>query len=360
MGATLRVGIIRLSALGDCIVSAAFLADFVQELKRAYTIHLTWFVDSRFSDILAHSPCIDSLEVITLKRQSLAQKFQLAKRLAKLPAFDILIDMQGLIKSALIGAFLRKRHFVGFGFSSAKEPLSALFYTHRVQIAYEENILKRNALLLHKAKEILHIAKDSQPSLPDMLSHKALSFAHTPHALAPIAPKLQSRPYILCVLESSLPSKTYNPTLFAKALALICEHLRSAQILLLTHTDTHKATQILQSPALTPFRDSHAITPLSNLSLDSIKALIAQMDLIIGGDTGITHLAWALGRDSLTLYGNTPAQRFKLLGESNLTLSGSDKPTYDKNDFSINNIAPSEIAKCALALLSQRHKEIVC
>ena len=59
-------------------------------------------------------------------------------------------------------------------------------------------------------------------------------------------------------------------------------------------------------------------------------------------------------------YGNTPAQRFKLLGESNLTLSGSDKPTYDKNDFSINNIAPSEIAKCALTLLSQKHKEIVC
>ena len=360
MAATLRIGIIRLSALGDCIVSAAFLADFVQELKRAYTIHLTWFVDSRFSDILEHSPCIDSLEVITLKRQSLAQKFHLIKRLTKLPVFDILIDMQGLIKSALMCAFLHKHHFIGFSFGSAKESLSALFYTHRVQIAYQENILKRNALLLHRAKELLHIAQDSQPSLPDMLAHKALSFAHTPQAYTLIAPQLQSRPYILCVLESSLPSKTYDPTLFAQAIALICERLRTAQILLLTHTHTHKATQILQSPALAALQDSHTITPLSNLSLDSIKAIIAQMDLVIGGDTGITHLAWALGRDSLTLYGNTPAQRFTLLGESNLTLSGSDNPTYDKNDFSINNIAPSEIAKCALTLLSQKYKEILC
>lgn len=357
MKSTLRIGIIRLSALGDCIVSAAFLADFVQEIEQHYAIHLTWFVDSRFSAILEHSPYTDSLEIITLKRQSLRQKLHLIARLAKLPIFDLLIDMQGLIKSALIGAFVRKRTFIGFGFGSAKEPLSALFYTHRIQIAYQENILKRNALLLHKAKELLHIAQDSQPQLPDMLTHKASSFAYTPQALTHIASILTTKPCILCVLESSLPSKTYDPTLFAQTIAMICGHLESVQIILLAHTDTHKLTQILQSSALTSLQNSHIITPLSNLNLDAVKALVAQMDLVIGGDTGITHLAWALGRDSITLYGNTPAHRFKLLGESNIVLSGSDNPTYDKNDFSINNIAPSKIAECAITLLCDQKKE---
>lgn len=360
MTTALRIGIIRLSALGDCIVSAAFLADFVQEIRRHYTIHLTWFVDTRFSAILEHSPYIDSLEILALKHQPLRQRLRLITALAALPAFDLLIDMQGLLKSALVGAFVRKRAFIGFGFGSAKESLSALFYTHRVQIAYQENILKRNALLLHKAKELLHITQDSQPQLPDMLAHRATSFAHTPQALTHIASMLTAKPCILCVLESSLPSKTYDPTLFAQAIALICAHLRTAQILLLAHTDTHKATQILQSPSLATLRDSHSITPLANLNLDTIKALIARMDLIIGGDTGITHLAWALGRASLTLYGNTPARRFQLLGEHNLVLSGSDNPTYDKKDFSINNIAPDRIAQCALTLLSTSHKDRLC
>lgn len=358
MTQTLRIGIIRLSALGDCIVSGAFLADFVQSLKQYYQIHLTWFVDSRFSAILEHSPYIDSLEVIALKHQTLRQKLHLIKTLKKLPAFDLLIDMQGLIKSALIGAFIHKHSFIGFGFTSAKESLSALFYTHRVHIPYQENILKRNALLLHKAKELLHITHQPQPTLHDMIAHTNDSFAYTPQALAHISTNFQSKPRILCILESSLPSKTYDPILFAKAISILCKHLQSVQIFLLTHTSTHKATQIMQS--LDTLQDSHIITPLNNLNLDEVKALVAHMDLVIGGDTGITHLAWALKRASITLYGNTPAKRFKLLGEHNLVLSGSDNPTYDKQDFSINNIAPDDIAQQALQLLSIQYKDIIC
>ena len=53
----LRVGIIRLSSLGDCVVSAAFLANFRNTLRQnGFKPHISWFVDSRFAGILEHSP----------------------------------------------------------------------------------------------------------------------------------------------------------------------------------------------------------------------------------------------------------------------------------------------------------------
>ncbi|MCI7485453.1 MAG: hypothetical protein MSA68_05860 [Helicobacter sp.] len=78
--------------------------------------------------------------------------------------------------------------------------------------------------------------------------------------------------------------------------------------------------------------------------------------MLIGGDTGITHLAWALGRDSITLFGNTPQERFKLIGARNLTLSANTNARYKKDDFSINLIPPSEIATCAMRILRESHK----
>ena len=79
--------------------------------------------------------------------------------------------------------------------------------------------------------------------------------------------------------------------------------------------------------------------------------LVAQMDLVIGGDTGITHLAWAFHRPSITLFGATPAQRFNLSTRQNLYLSANEQANYKKDDFSIREISPSRICTLACAIL---------
>lgn len=369
----LRIGIIRLSSLGDCIVSAAFLANFRQSLREnGFKPHISWFVDSRFAGVLEHSAQIDSLQILTLKRTSIKHILTQLKNLSKLEPFDVLIDMQGLIKSALIGKCIKKRFFVGFSARSAKESLSALFYTNRVHIAYKEHILVRNALLLHHSVEIINEyfgtdtftpqkAPDSmalpqslqdfsspRTMLDDMLSLRTRSFnfvASTP-ALLPY-------PKIVLVLESSNPTKCYATKLFAECIEILSNELKRTvhqhlQIVLLTHSEPTKCEEIM---ALVKQRDNLTLTPLINLSLDEVKSLIARVNLVIGGDTGITHLAWALGVASITLYGSTPMERFALLSPKNIALSENKNPSYKKDDFSINDILPSQIAYCALQLL---------
>jgi ADP-heptose:LPS heptosyltransferase len=48
---------------------------------------------------------------------------------------------------------------------------------------------------------------------------------------------------------------------------------------------------------------------LPKIDLNTLKALISRVDLVIGNDTGPTHMAWALNIPSITIFGNTPAYR---------------------------------------------------
>ena len=54
---------------------------------------------------------------------------------------------------------------------------------------------------------------------------------------------------------------------------------------------------------------SPAVHVCKKLSIDSLISLIAQVDLVIGSDTGPTHMAWALNIPSITLCGPTPGYR---------------------------------------------------
>ena len=92
----------------------------------------------------------------------------------------------------------------------------------------------------------------------------------------------------------------------------------------------------------------------NRLTLDELKAVISQMNLVIGGDTGPTHMAWALNVPSITLFGSTPGYRNTYLTNINKIIeSNSDVNPYkiNKNDFSIKSIEVSDIVKVSKELL---------
>ncbi|WP_104761652.1 lipopolysaccharide heptosyltransferase I [Helicobacter cetorum] len=336
----MKIAIVRLSALGDIIVSAVFLSYIKQYLPNA---QIEWFVDEKFSAILEHSPYIDKLHPIALKKTLKSLNpfkiFKLFKSL-RVYEYDLVIDMQGLIKSALITQFLKAPKKVGFDYLSAKEGLSALFYSQKVTIAYSEHILKRNFTLISQALDLPKI------EMKESLFNRAKVFSY-PNSLQIKELNLnESKPKILFVLETSKINKTYPLERF-KELALMLE---SFQICLLWHADENKATMLYST-----LKNQCDILLLPKLSLNEVKALLFRMDLIIGGDTGITHLAWAMQKPSITLYGNTPMERFKLESKDNISLSSNSKASYDKNDFSIQDIEPIIIKEKVIQILKDKH-----
>ncbi|MGL2776301.1 lipopolysaccharide heptosyltransferase I [Helicobacter pylori] len=335
----MKIAIVRLSALGDIIVGAVFLAAIKECLPNA---QIEWFVDERFSAILEHSPYIDKLHPIALKSAlTTLNPLKIFKLFKSLRAYeyDIIIDMQGLVKSALITQTLKAPKKVGFDYASAREGLSAFFYSQKVSIAYNEPVLKRNFTLLSHA---LNLPKKE---ISESLSSRFKVFSYQDSPKIDALNLNQNKPKILFVLETSKINKTY-PTERFKELALALENF---QICLLWHADEHKAATLYHA-----LKHQCDALLLPKLTLNEVKALLFKMDVIIGGDTGITHLAWALQKPSITLYGNTPMERFKLESPINVSLTGNSNANYHKKDFSIQNIEPKKIKECVLNILKEK------
>lgn len=78
------------------------------------------------------------------------------------------------------------------------------------------------------------------------------------------------------------------------------------------------------------------------LNLDLLKALLQKMDIVIGGDTGVVHLAFAFQKSSVMLFSDTPIERFALLSPKNKALS---------SPHGLQQLQPRIVAECVKELL---------
>ena len=99
--------------------------------------------------------------------------------------------------------------------------------------------------------------------------------------------------------------------------------------------------------------ESKYIQVMPKLSLDDLKHLIDHASLLIGNDTGPSHMSWALNTPSVILFGPTPVER-SFQTPINTVLSSNSKINHyklDKNDFSITEIKVNDVVKIAKELL---------
>jgi lipopolysaccharide heptosyltransferase I len=143
-----HIAIVRLSSLGDIVHT---LPAF-QALRRAYpAAHISWIAEPAGSALLANFPGIDQVIPFELKsRRGLPAQFLylLGFRRRWRRQFGLVLDFQGLIKSALL-AFLLDGTRLGFGRRNAREPLAAIFYSRRAAAFPEErHVIHKNLHLL--------------------------------------------------------------------------------------------------------------------------------------------------------------------------------------------------------------------
>jgi lipopolysaccharide heptosyltransferase I len=165
-----RIAIIRLSSLGD-IVHA--LPAFQALRRQRPAAHITWIAEPPGAALLANFPGIDDILVFDLKsRPGPAAKAAYLVRFVRRwrGRFDLLLDFQGLIKSALL-AFLLGGKRLGFGRRNAREPLAALFYSRRAsRFPEERHVIRKNLHLLTlagiAAEAVEYPRREWAPSAP--------------------------------------------------------------------------------------------------------------------------------------------------------------------------------------------------
>ena len=317
----LKIAIVKLSALGD-IVHAAIVLQFIK--KHCPNAHITWLVDARFASLLKDHPLIDELVILPLK-ESFKKSYKIIKTLGK---FDKIIDLQGLFKSAVVAKLLGKEIY-GFSRESVKEKIAARLYRHKFKIDYNENIIVRNLSLVGYA---LNFSFDKSEIL-----EKSSCFE--------ICKKFKNesgKKRVLIAAFASEESKIYDK--FKDVIRL----LDGCEIYLCYGSESEKA----RAEAIISGTKAKL---LEKLSIKDMIDFIASCDLVIGNDSGLTHLAWAVNRPSITLFGNRPSHRNAYVTDKNLVVDMGkeiDARSIDKNDFCIREIYPETVANFAKRLLN--------
>ncbi|MGZ8185597.1 MAG: lipopolysaccharide heptosyltransferase I [Methylobacter sp.] len=331
----MRIAIVKLSALGD-IVHAMVALQFIKAQIR--DIEIDWIVEERFAGVLKNNPDINTILTVNLKSLKTGKTgiFQQLKKIRSYANnnYDLVIDAQGLIKSA-VTAKLMGTCIAGFDAKSIRETAASWFYDTKIACAYDANTIDRNALVLSKPLGI-------NISTEQILNKKPFLFFNNEDKN--IYNFLQKdRINIILVIGSTWDSRNYPADKFvriAQALQVNC--------LVVWGNDQEKQTASSMS------RQSEFIKIMPQLDLNSLKALIAKADLLIGNDTGPTHMAWALNRPSITIFGPTPVTRVYQTAINKVVKSPSIVNPYklDKQDYSIKEIKEDKIISMAKSLLS--------
>jgi heptosyltransferase I len=333
----MRIAIVKLSALGD-IIHAMVALQFIKQ--HTPDIKIDWIVEEQFAGILQNNPDISQILTVNLKalknnKLAIFQEIKKIRHYAK-NHYDLVIDAQGLIKSAVTARLLGKR-VAGFDKNSIREKTASWFYDEKVACTYHENTIDRNALVL------------SEPLGFKITSNQILSkepFLYVDNA----NPKLdmffpKNRNTIVFVIGSTWESRNYPPEKFVN----IAQELQE-NCLVVWGNEQEKIKADWMS------KQCDNIKVLPKLDLNDLKAVVARTDLLIGNDTGPTHIAWALNKPSITIFGPTPISRVYQTDINKVIKSHSTVNPYklNKKDYSIRDINESTIIDQARFLLSKR------
>ncbi len=300
MSGGLRVALVKLSSLGD-VVHALPVAATLR--ARVPDVRLTWIVESREAAVLRDHPGLDAIVSIDTRRWRRARGLGDVAAVVRAVAgarcrlrgerFDVAVDLQGLIKSAVITAATRAPLRIGFAARRCREPLGAVFTNRRVQPpAAARHVVDQYLALLAPLGV-------TDPVREFRLPVDAAAEARAEEFLAASGLKPGRR---LVVLNpgSRRPDKRWPEERF-RTLAERMTEEAAADVLVVWGPGEDEAGRLIAAGRRA------ILGPPTNLY--DLLAFLRRASVLVAADTGPLHLAAALGTPCVGLYGPTSAVR---------------------------------------------------
>lgn len=274
---------VKTSSLGDVLHTLPALSDARAAIP---DWHCDWVVEEAFSEIPAWHPAVRQVIPLRLRqwrRRPLARQSreELGAFLQKLrqQSYDLVIDAQGLLKSALVTRFARGIR-VGLDFRSAREPLAAWGYQRRIPVPRDRHAIERVRRLF--AQAMGYPWPDTEP---DYGIRQRLSAKSAPgHRL-------------MFLHGTTWPSKHW-PEPHWLALARLATAAGYGIDL-----PWGNAAELARAERLAQAISGCRVLP--RLSLSALTTALEEVEGVVGVDTGLAHLAAALEVPGLCLYGPT-------------------------------------------------------
>jgi heptosyltransferase-1 len=299
-----RVLFVKLSSLGDVVHHMPAVTD----LARARPgMHIAWAVEEAYVGLVRLHPAVAETFPIglrSLRRHPLSpaqwSRLVAARRTLGRGGWDFVVDTQGLLKSAMVARFARGASF-GLDEASARERAAARFYDVKLAVARGLHAVERNRRLVAQVfGYALHGPADYGLSPPA-----------DPPSWAP-----QDR-YAVFLHAASRESKRWPDDRWVALGEAAAE--AGLAVVLPGGTPAERETS-----ARLAKRIPRALAPPA-IGLAEAAALLAHSRFVVGVDTGLTHLAAALGVPTVGLYVATRPELTGLHASNAVNLGGAGR-----------------------------------
>jgi len=273
----MRVLVIKTSSLGDVIHTLPAITDATSSRG---DLLIDWVVEEAFMEIPAMHPGVNCVIPVSIRRW----RDNWFKNIRELVAFlvllrsrkyDLVIDGQGLMKSAII-AWLAKGPVAGLDKQSAREGIVSRFYLDKLNISKSIHAVERLRTLF------------------------AYALGYEQNQSQPVFGLLRERPQKeqICFLHGTSWESKLWPVVFWRKLAVLSEE--AGYSVVLTYGDS---TEQARAQEISKGLEHTSVLPAMGLS--GVADVLAESAGIVTVDTGLGHLANALGKPLVAIYGST-------------------------------------------------------
>jgi len=278
----MNILLVRLGALGDIVHAVPAAA----ALRHAFPdAGIDWLVDAKHREIVDLVTVID--RVIALQSPTIAG-WGAAVRDLRRTAYDVAIDLQGLLKSAVLARASGATRIVGFSIWHLREKTARPFYSD-VQETEAAHVIIKNLRLLRTVgvdDEVIRFPLAAPPS----------------RALDVLRERIAPGPFALINPGAAWPNKRWPAERFGEVASFLKEQCGLTPVVLWGPGEERLADSVVAASA-----NSAIAAPPTGLT--DLIALSRAAALVVSGDTGPLHIATAVGTPTVSVFGPTDPNR---------------------------------------------------
>jgi len=299
--------IVKTSSMGDVIHAMPALSDL---LVHRPDLAVDWAVEESFADLVRLHPGVTNVLPVAVRRwrqqvwsKDTHQDVRRVKQLLSSRTYQKIVDCQGLLKSAWVTRQARGVRY-GYNWSSARESLASLAYDHRFPVSRELHAIERCRRLFAQVFEYIYPAYQlprfglKAPETSDIAEHLPTEGS-----------------YAVLLTNASRETKRWPDESWQQVARFLEMQGLSTVYIAGTAVERERTTTMMRS---TP---GGVLLPSSGLA--DLAYVLANAHVVIGLDTGLTHLAAALGRPVIGIFCDYDPNLVGLCGDGECRSLGS-------------------------------------
>ena len=296
-----RILLVRLGSLGDIVHALPVASRLRQRFPKA---RLDWIVDERNREILDLVPVVDRRIVLRTQSRSGWLSAPEAVRALRRERYDVALDLQGLLKSALLARASGARRILGFPSDSLRERAARFLYTETCGQGESPHVVDKNLAMTTllgasggDKRFPLEVPTSSVPT--DIRRRLGLADAGR---------------YAVVNPGAAWPNKRWSPARFGAVAKWLRDHHALPSAVVWGSGEQELASRVAEASG-----GAAVLAPPT--SIGDLIAVLQQATLMLSADTGPLHLAAAVGTPVVGIYGPTDPARNGPWSSDDVTVS---------------------------------------